>query len=138
MPSAITDAFIFEAIRTPRGTGKRSGALHGVKPIDLVVGLIDELRGRFPDLDEQRISDVILGCVTPVGEHQALLQRTAGAFPRDPMDTRLAGYLSAAVESRPAAWTGGSGQVLDRHGAANGRWRGVWIGGTARRDRAHP
>lgn len=43
------------------------------------------------------------------GELQAQLQRTAGAFPRDPMDTRLAGYLSAAVESRPASWTGGNG-----------------------------
>ncbi len=47
--------------------------------------------------------------VTPVGELQALLQRTTGAFPRDPMDTRLAGYLSGSVEARPASWSGGSG-----------------------------
>lgn len=77
MTTAFTEAYIFEAIRTPRGKGKRSGALHGVKPIDLVVGLIDELRVRFPDLDEHRISDVILGCVTPVGDQGMDIARTA-------------------------------------------------------------
>lgn len=59
-----TEAYIFEAIRTPRGKGKATGSLHGVKPIDLVVGLIRELRQRFPELDEDRISDVVLGVVT--------------------------------------------------------------------------
>ena len=54
------EAFIYEAIRTPRGKNK-NGALNEVKPINLVVGLIDELRTRFPDLDENLISDVILG-----------------------------------------------------------------------------
>src|SRR5699024_10643411 len=54
----MTEAFIYDAIRTPRGKGKPGGALHGVKPIDLVVGLIDETRRRFPDLDENRISDI--------------------------------------------------------------------------------
>jgi acetyl-CoA C-acetyltransferase len=72
-----TDAYIFEAIRTPRGKGKSSGALHGVKPISLVVGLIDELRTRFPDLDEDRISDVVLGVVTPVGDQGQDIARTA-------------------------------------------------------------
>ena len=54
------EAFIYEAIRTPRGKNK-NGALHEVKPISLVTGLIDELRRRFPDLDVNLISDVILG-----------------------------------------------------------------------------
>ncbi|OHV04978.1 acetyl-CoA C-acetyltransferase [Mycobacterium talmoniae] len=72
-----TEAYIYEAIRTPRGKGKPSGALHSVKPIFLVVGLIDELRTRFPDLDEDRISDVILGCVTPVGDQGMDIARTA-------------------------------------------------------------
>ncbi|MCU1699285.1 MAG: acetyl-CoA acetyltransferase, partial [Mycobacterium sp.] len=45
------EAFIYEAIRTPRGK-QRNGALNEVKPVNLVVGLIDELRVRFPDLDE--------------------------------------------------------------------------------------
>lgn len=77
MTSEITEAYIFEAIRTPRGKGKSSGALHGVKPVDLVVGLIKELRVRFPDLDEDRLSDVILGCVTPVGDQGMDIARTA-------------------------------------------------------------
>ena len=72
-----TEAFIYEAIRTPRGRGKKTGSLHSVKPIDLVVGLIQELRTRFPDLEEDRISDVVLGVVTPVGDQGMDIARTA-------------------------------------------------------------
>ncbi|MGY2060690.1 acetyl-CoA C-acyltransferase, partial [Nocardia gipuzkoensis] len=72
-----TEAYIFEAIRTPRGKGKSTGALHEVKPISLVVGLIQELRARFPELDEDRIADVVLGCVTPVGDQGMDIARTA-------------------------------------------------------------
>ncbi|AFT98749.1 acetyl-CoA C-acetyltransferase [Nocardia brasiliensis] len=72
-----TEAYVFEAIRTPRGKGKRTGSLHEVKPISLVVGLIEELRVRFPDLDENRISDVVLGCVTPIGDQGMDIARTA-------------------------------------------------------------
>ena len=54
------EAFIYEAIRTPRGK-QRNGALNEVKPVSLVVGLIEEMRSRHPDLDENLISDVILG-----------------------------------------------------------------------------
>jgi acetyl-CoA C-acetyltransferase len=63
-----TEAFIYDAIRTPRGRGKKSGSLHGVKPISLVVGLIDELRRRHPDLDQSRIEDIILGVVSPISD----------------------------------------------------------------------
>ncbi|MEZ0363840.1 acetyl-CoA C-acetyltransferase [Mycobacterium sp. pUA109] len=73
----MIQAYIYDAIRTPRGKGKKTGALHGVKPIDLVVGLIHELRQRFPNLDEDRISDVVLGCVTPVGDQGMDIARTA-------------------------------------------------------------
>ncbi|MET9971979.1 hypothetical protein ABZZ80_40350, partial [Streptomyces sp. NPDC006356] len=45
-----TEAYVYDAIRTPRGRGKANGALHGTKPIDLVVGLIHEIRARFPGL----------------------------------------------------------------------------------------
>ncbi len=71
-----TEAYIFEAIRTPRGRGKK-GSLHSVKPIDLVVGLVQELRTRFPNLDEDRLSDLILGVVTPVGDQGSDIARTA-------------------------------------------------------------
>ncbi|MFF0541668.1 acetyl-CoA C-acetyltransferase [Nocardia thailandica] len=70
-----TEAYIYEAIRTPRGRNKK-GSLHSVKPIDLTVGLVQELRNRFPNLDEDRISDLILGVVTPVGDQGADIART--------------------------------------------------------------
>ncbi|ORI19444.1 acetyl-CoA acetyltransferase [Rhodococcus sp. 1163] len=72
-----TEAFIYEAIRTPRGKGKSSGALHSVKPISLVVGLIEELRNRLPDLNEDRIDDLVLGCVSPIGDQGMDIARTA-------------------------------------------------------------
>ncbi|WP_018024954.1 acetyl-CoA C-acetyltransferase [Corynebacterium ulceribovis] len=75
---APTDAFIFDAIRTPRGKGKATGSLHSVRPITLVVQLIDEMRRRFPNLDENRIADVILGNVTPVGDQGQDIARIAG------------------------------------------------------------
>ena len=80
----MTEAFIYDAIRTPRGKGKPSGALHGVKPIDLVVGLIDETRRRFPDLDENRISDIILGIVSPLGDQGMDLPRIAALAAKMP------------------------------------------------------
>ncbi|MGV9746362.1 acetyl-CoA C-acetyltransferase [Rhodococcus zopfii] len=79
-----TEAFIYEAIRTPRGRGKKTGSLHSVKPISLVTGLIDELRVRFPDLDEDRISDLILGVVGPVGDQGADIARVAATAARLP------------------------------------------------------
>jgi acetyl-CoA C-acetyltransferase len=70
------EAFVYEAIRTPRGK-QRDGSLHEVKPLSLVVGLIEELRNRFPDLDENLISDVILGVVSPVGDQGGDIARAA-------------------------------------------------------------
>ncbi len=70
------EAFIYEAIRTPRGK-QRNGSLNEVKPINLVVGLIDELRSRHPDLDETLISDMILGVVSPVGDQGGDIARAA-------------------------------------------------------------
>jgi acetyl-CoA C-acetyltransferase len=70
------EAFIYEAIRTPRGKGK-NGALTEVKPLNLITGLIGELRSRHPNLDENMISDVILGCVSPVGDQGGDIARTA-------------------------------------------------------------
>ncbi|MGY1453588.1 acetyl-CoA C-acetyltransferase [Streptomyces sp. SS8] len=74
---ASNDAYIYDAIRTPRGRGKAGGALHGTKPIDLVVGLIHELRRRFPGLDPAAIDDIVLGVVTPLGDQGGDIARTA-------------------------------------------------------------
>ncbi|OUS31112.1 acetyl-CoA acetyltransferase [Gammaproteobacteria bacterium 45_16_T64] len=60
-------AYIYEAVRTPRSKGKKDGSLHEVKPIDLGAGLLRGLQSRL-DLDTSYVDDVILGCVTPVGE----------------------------------------------------------------------
>ncbi|HET8682907.1 MAG TPA: beta-ketoacyl synthase N-terminal-like domain-containing protein, partial [Micromonosporaceae bacterium] len=77
------EAFIYEAIRTPRGRGRPGGegrpggALYEVKPVSLVVGLVDEVRRRFPGLDPAVIDDLILGCVTAVGDQGMVIARTA-------------------------------------------------------------
>lgn len=80
----VPEAFIYDAIRTPRGKGKPGGALYTVKPIDLVVGLIEEVRQRFPGLDEDRISDIILGIVTPIGDQGMDLPRIAALAAKMP------------------------------------------------------
>ncbi|HEU0087783.1 MAG TPA: acetyl-CoA C-acetyltransferase [Pseudonocardiaceae bacterium] len=77
MTVSSREAYLYEALRTPRGKGKPTGALHGVKPISLVTGLIDELRNRHPNLDPARIDDIVLGVVSPLGDQGAVLPRAA-------------------------------------------------------------
>jgi len=72
----MTQALIFDAIRTPRGKGKADGALHSVKPVNLVAGLLTALAQRC-DLDTRQVDDIVLGCVTPVGDQGADIARTA-------------------------------------------------------------
>ncbi|MGY1827558.1 acetyl-CoA C-acetyltransferase [Blastococcus sp. SYSU DS0541] len=72
-----TEAFIYDAVRTPRGKGKKTGGLHSVKPISLTTGLIDEVRRRNPGLDPALVDDIVLGVVSPVGEQGAVIARTA-------------------------------------------------------------
>ncbi|EFL22083.1 thiolase [Streptomyces himastatinicus ATCC 53653] len=72
-----TEAYVYDAIRTPRGRGKADGALHGTKPVDLVVGLIHEIRRRFPDLDPAAIDDVVLGVVSPLGDQGSDIAKVA-------------------------------------------------------------
>ena len=71
------EAYVFDAVRTPRGRGKQNGSLHGVKPVSLVVGLIDELRRRYPGVDPADIDDVVLGVVSPIGDQGSDIARTA-------------------------------------------------------------
>ena len=74
---AATDALVFDAIRTPRGRGKSNGSLHATKPVDLVVGLMHEMLVRNERLDPRRVDDVVLGCVTPIGDQGADIAKTA-------------------------------------------------------------
>src|SRR3954466_765861 len=71
------EAFVYDAVRTPRGKGKKTGALHSVKPVSLATGLIDEVSRRNPGLDLAEVDDIVLGVVSPVGEQGAVIARTA-------------------------------------------------------------
>ena len=70
------EAYVFESIRTPRSKGKASGELHEVKPIDLVVTLMAELVERT-SLDTSEVDDVVLGCVTPIGDQGSDIAKAA-------------------------------------------------------------
>jgi acetyl-CoA C-acetyltransferase len=72
----MTEALIFDSIRTPRGKGKKSGSLHEVKPITLLTTLLDALEERT-ELDTAAVDDVVLGCVTAVGDQGADIAKTA-------------------------------------------------------------
>lgn len=73
----MTEAFIYDAIRTPRGRGRNTGSLHEVKPISLVNGLLEELKVRNPNMVANEVDDVVLGVVSPVGDQGADIARTA-------------------------------------------------------------
>jgi acetyl-CoA C-acetyltransferase len=72
----MPEAFVFDAIRTPRGRGKSSGSLHEVKPVKLLTTLMREMQSRH-DLDTSQVEDVVIGCVTPVGDQGAVIPKTA-------------------------------------------------------------
>lgn len=72
----MTDAFIYDAVRTPRGKGRSSGALHGTTPISLAITALHAIRDRNT-LDTACVDDIILGCVEPAGEQGANIARVA-------------------------------------------------------------
>lgn len=72
----MAEAFIYDAVRTPRGRGKSDGSLHDIQPIQLLTSVLTNLRDRN-NLDTSLVDDVIMGCVTPVGEQGADIARTA-------------------------------------------------------------
>ncbi|TVT57301.1 acetyl-CoA C-acetyltransferase [Amycolatopsis rhizosphaerae] len=95
------EAYIYEAIRTPRGKNK-GGSLHGTKPIDLVVGLINELKARHPGLDPALVHDIILGVVSPVGDQGADIARgaaIAAGLPDTVAGVQLNRFCSSGLEA---------------------------------------
>lgn len=76
MKRSMTEAFLFESLRTPRGRGDRTGALYEVKPIDLLAILLRTLRDRL-DLPTAAVGDLLIGCVTPVDDQGANLAKAA-------------------------------------------------------------
>lgn len=83
----MTEAYIYDAVRTPRGKGRKDGSLHGVTPVHLAAASLAALRDRN-QLDTSAIDDVILGCVEPVGEQAANIARISAL---------VAGYDMAAA-----------------------------------------
>ncbi|WP_312087209.1 acetyl-CoA C-acetyltransferase [Acinetobacter variabilis] len=72
----MSEAYIIDAIRTPRGKGKKDGSLYEVKPISLLTTLLNELKERH-NLDTSQVDDIVLGCVTPIGDQGADIAKTA-------------------------------------------------------------
>ncbi|HEY9067377.1 MAG TPA: beta-ketoacyl synthase N-terminal-like domain-containing protein, partial [Burkholderiaceae bacterium] len=72
----MAHAMIFEAVRTPRGKGKKDGSLHEVKPVDLLAGLLTQLQRRV-GFDPAQLDDVVMGVVSPVGEQGSVIAKTA-------------------------------------------------------------
>ncbi|MDK1472044.1 acetyl-CoA C-acetyltransferase [Streptomyces sp. 549] len=97
-----TEAFVYDAVRTPRGRGKAAGALHGTKPIDLVVGLIHEIRRRFPELDPSAVDDVVLGVVSPhsdQGSDIAKIAAIAAGLPDTVAGVQLNRFCASGLEA---------------------------------------
>jgi acetyl-CoA C-acetyltransferase len=100
--SQIPEAFVYDAIRTPRGRGKATGSLHEVKPISLVVGLIDEVRARFPELDTNAVDDVVLGVVSPLGDQGMDIAKTAAiaaGLPHTVAGVQLNRFCASGLEA---------------------------------------
>lgn len=95
-------AYVYDAIRTPRGRGKQTGSLHEVKPIDLVTGLLRELQTRNPSLDPERIDDVVLGVVTPIGDQGSDIAKTAAlaaGLPETVAGVQLNRFCASGLEA---------------------------------------
>ena len=98
----MAEAFVYDHIRTPRGKGKKVGSLHEVKPVDLVVGLLDEIKVRNPGLDPNRIDDVVLGVVSPIGDQGGDIAKTAAlkaGYPETVAGVQLNRFCASGLEA---------------------------------------
>jgi acetyl-CoA C-acetyltransferase len=98
----MAEAFVYDHIRTPRGKGKSAGSLHEVKPVDLVVGLLDEIKVRNPGLDPERVDDVVLGVVSPIGEQGGDIAKTAAlkaGYPETVAGVQLNRFCASGLEA---------------------------------------
>ena len=97
-----TDALVYDAIRTPRGKGKANGSLHATKPVDLVVGLVHETLARNASLDPNGIDDIVLGCVSPIGDQGADIAKTAAikaGLPNTVAGVQLNRFCASGLEA---------------------------------------
>ncbi len=138
----MTDAYIFDHVRTPRGRGRPDGALHEIPPIELATQVLAALRERNR-LDTRAVNDVILGCVTPVGDQGSNIGRVAAL--NAGFDEQVAGYQLnrfcasglEAVNSAAALIMSGQGDVVIGGGVESmsrvpmGSDGGAWYGDPA-------
>ena len=89
----MTEAYLYDHVRTPRGKGKKDGSLHQASPVWLLRTLLKAMQARL-DLDTALVDDVVLGCVTPVGEQGADIARTAV------LDAEWAQTVAGVTQSR--------------------------------------
>jgi len=98
----MAEAFVYDHVRTPRGKGKKDGSLHSVKPVDLVVGLIDAVRDRNPNLDPARVDDLVLGVVSPIGDQGGDIAKTAAiasGLPETTAGVQLNRFCASGLEA---------------------------------------
>ncbi len=98
----MAEAFVYDHIRTPRGKGKAAGSLHEVKPVDLAVGLLEELRKRNPSMDVDRVDDVVLGVVSPLGDQGGDIAKTAAlaaGYPETVAGVQLNRFCASGLEA---------------------------------------
>src|SRR5688500_18589232 len=98
----MAEAFVYDAIRTPRGKGKKDGSLHEVKPVDLVVTLLDEVRKRHDNFDIERVDDVVLGVVSPLGDQGGDIAKTAAlkaGYPETTSGVQLNRFCASGLEA---------------------------------------
>jgi len=94
-------AYIYDAVRTPRGRGKADGQLHEVQPVTLLTTLLRAIHERN-NLDTSLVDDVIAGCVTPVGEQGADIARTAvleAGYAQSVAGVQINRFCSSALEA---------------------------------------
>ena len=112
------DAYIYDAVRTPRGRGKKEGRLHGIRPVELVRQLIAAVLERNPGLPPEAVEDVILGCVTQIGEQGSNIAKVAAqtaGLPETVAGVTLNRFCASgleAVNQAAAAIRAGAGEAI--------------------------
>lgn len=110
----MNEAYVYDAVRTPRGRGKSDGSLHEVQPIQLLTSVLKSIQIRN-QLDTNYVDDVIMGCVTTIGEQGADIARTAvleAGYAESVAGVQLNRFCSSGLEAiNQAAAYVMSGQV---------------------------
>ncbi|MAW81809.1 MAG: acetyl-CoA acetyltransferase [Parvularcula sp.] len=97
----MTEAYIYDAVRTPRGKGKADGSLHEITPVGLATQVLEAIRDRN-EIDAGEIEDVALGCVSPVGEQGAVVTRTAvlnAGYPETTSGIQVNRFCASGLEA---------------------------------------